>query len=115
MQAARVELKGYGIALDALTATLDTLDTYFGKQIYKTYNEQRQAKERKDKADQSTTIPFVSGSGSKRAGAQRNAPLNLNSQNSTARVSANQISAGSSYGRLVPSLNRLVASLSAYA
>jgi hypothetical protein len=115
-----IGLKGYGIALDALTATQDALDTYFSKQIYKTYNDERGADRKKiSTTGANVSVPSISTVPSSvwySGGNGSSYGTPSFSRSSSAQGSGASQSAGgpSSYSQLVSSLSRLVSALSAY-
>jgi hypothetical protein len=105
--AARVGLETLGPTLDALTASMDVLDTYFGKQIYKRYNDQQNPNRKKDdKAIPGASTPALNaGTGNARS----SAPANMQqfpTQNANRDVAR--------YNQLTSSVSRLVSSLSSY-
>lgn len=111
-----VAASGFGDALSALTASMDTLDTYFGPQIYKTYNDEHSPNKKEDNCA-NVSVPSVSvgGSGTSRVNMSPSNASYASHQTSVQQYSSsNQGSGGSSYSQLVSSLSRLVASLSAY-
>ncbi len=85
--------KAAGVAFDTLTATLDTLDTYLGDQIYKKANENRNS------AQQNSS---------------NNTQTNTNSSRQSSQYSPTNQGGGGGYNQLVKSLNSLVSSLKSY-
>src|SRR5262249_46045074 len=116
---ASVGLKGLGTALGFLGVAQDTLDTYFGKQIYKTYNEELSRK-KLDETGVNVSSPLMSLSSSipaysRTGGSSYSSPASPSSAG--AHYSGASVGSGgslSSYGQLISSLSRLVASLTAY-
>ena len=97
----------------------DTLDTYFGKQIYKTYNEelnrrklgQTGANVSSPLVNLSTSIPVYSRSS---GGTSYSSPVSTASVSTHYSGTAAGAGGSSSYSQLVNSLSRLVATLTAY-
>lgn len=113
--AARVGLETAGRALGALSATGDALDTYFGPQIYKTYNDEHSPNKKKDDGvNVSVSSVSVGGSGTSRTNTSSSNTSYTSHQTNVQYSSPSQGSGGSSYSQLVSSLSRLVSSLSAY-
>jgi len=108
-----IGLKGYGIALDALSATQDALDTYFGPQIYKTYNDERNPNKKQD-SSANVSVPSVNVAGGSYTKTSSINTSYISRQTNVQYSGQSGGSGGSSYGQLVSSLSRLVASLSAY-
>ena len=95
--------KAAGVGFDSLTSILDALDTYFGDEMYKKYNENR------DTNKQSTM------QGTSKSSANINSTSNVQVNRSYANTSQNSTQGGSGgYNRLVGGLNSLVSSLKAY-
>ena len=65
MKLARDAGRAAGVGFDSLTSTLDALDTYFGEEIYKKYNENRDPN-KKQQSTMSKTTANVSGTSNTR-------------------------------------------------
>jgi RHS repeat-associated protein len=116
-QAASVGLKGLGTALGFLGVAQDTLDTYFGKQVYKTYNEELSRK-KLDQTGVNVSSPLISLPSSVPAYSRTGSYSSpVPGSFAGAHYSGASVGSGgsvSSYGQLISNLSRLVASLTAY-
>ena len=104
--------EGLSLGLDVLTASADALDTYFGKQVYKTYNEKLNLNSKMKESGSNVPMPSLRNSNFNDL--RGNTTSNTSRSGNVQSSSPNQSSGGSSYNQLVSSLNQLIASLSAY-